>query len=84
MRDIGIKIQLRNLFYKEGKLIGSNSYGTFNGVREFESALDLLKTKKAEFADIITHTLPLSSFNDGLELVQNKNASGAIKIIFKP
>ena len=83
-RGRGIKIQLRNLFYKEGKLIGSNSYGTFNGVREFESALVLLKTKKAEFADTITHILPLSSFNHGLELIQNKNASGAIKIIFRP
>ena len=34
-------ILLRELFYKEGKIVGSNSYGFFNGKSEFDMAINL-------------------------------------------
>lgn len=78
------EIPLREFFYKEGKIIGSNSYGFFKGKNEFDIAVDLLKKLKLRFSYIITHTIPLRDFKKGLNLIKNKKDSGAIKIVFRP
>jgi L-iditol 2-dehydrogenase len=78
------KILFRNLFFKEGKVIGSNSFNTFNGVDEFKSALGYLVLHQNLFSQIITHELPLCDFARALSLIKNKSKSNAIKIIFKP
>lgn len=78
------KIPLRDLFYKEVKIVGSNSYGFFNGKNEFDMAVDLLKKLKLKFSHIITHIIPLRDFKKGLNLIKNKKDSGAIKIVFRP
>ncbi len=78
------KIPLRDFFYKEGKLIGSNSYGFFNGKDEFDMAINLLERLKTRLSKIITHVIPLKNFKEGLNLIKNKKKSGAIKIVFEP
>jgi len=78
------KIPLRDLFYKEVKIVGSNSYGLFNGKNEFDMAVDLLKKLKLKFSRIITHIIPLRDFKKGLNLIKNKKDSGVIKIVFRP
>ena len=77
------KIPLRELLYKEGTLIGSNSYGFFDGKDEFETALEILKAEIEKFRRLITHIVPLSEFRNGLDLVRNRDTSGAIKVVFK-
>ncbi len=77
-------ILLRELFYKEGKIVGSNSYGFFNGKSEFDMAINFLKKMKLQFSQLITHVLPLKEFKTGLDLIKNKKSSKAIKIVFKP
>ncbi len=78
------KILLRDLFYKEIEIIGSNSYGFFNGKNEFAMAISLLRKLKTRFSKIITHIIPLKNFKEGLNLIKDKKDSGVIKIILKP
>lgn len=77
-------INLRQLFYKEALLFGSNSYSIFNGKNEFDAALGMIKDGIVDFTKIITHKLPLSDFNKGLELISNKDKFGAIKVVYNP
>ena len=74
----------RDLFYKEAKLIGSNSYGEWNNINEFDCALKMLEDGNIDYSPIITHILPLKDFTYGINLINNKDKSGVIKIIYKP
>jgi threonine dehydrogenase-like Zn-dependent dehydrogenase len=84
--EVGYKGSLvyRDLFIKEATLRGSNSYGLWHGNSEFDQALGLIEQGCMDMSRIITHVLPLDRFNEGLELVNNKEKSKAIKIIYKP
>ena len=77
------KIPLRELFYKEGKIMGSNSYGFFKGKDEFDMAMDLLEEIKSKFSQLVTHIISLKGFKRGLKLIKNKRESKVIKIVFK-
>lgn len=79
-----LKLNGRKLFIKEGKLIGSNSYGCHRGKREILEALEILNKKTLNLKQLITHTLPLSRFEEGIRLFENKKTSNAIKIVFSP
>lgn len=83
-KDFIGEIPLRELFYKEGKIIGSNSHGFFNGKNEFDIAINLVKKLKPKISRIITHIMPLYGFKKGLNLIKSRKDSGAIKIVFKP
>ncbi|MBS3107646.1 alcohol dehydrogenase catalytic domain-containing protein [Candidatus Woesearchaeota archaeon] len=75
-------IPLRDLFYKEALLLGTNSYSYYNGKNEFDIALELMKNGEIDMKKIITHILPLSEFNRGVEIMSNKQAN-TIKVLFK-
>ncbi|OGM26647.1 hypothetical protein A3D00_01065 [Candidatus Woesebacteria bacterium RIFCSPHIGHO2_02_FULL_38_9] len=79
-----LHLNARSLFFKEINLVGSNSYACFKGKKEIKTALKLLNGSKIDFGSIITHTLPLSKFKEGLKLFENKNTSHAKKVIFIP
>lgn len=72
------KINYRKLFCKEGELIGSNSY-TAN---EFAAAVNILKKQGADISKIITHKIPINRFRNWRALINNKDSSGAIKVVF--
>ncbi len=74
------KINYRKLFYKEGEMIGSNSYT----VNEFAAAVNILKKHRAGISKIITHKIPINRFRNWRALINNRNSSGAIKIMFVP
>lgn len=74
----------RDLFYKEASLQGSNSYGVWNGRDEFDIALRLIEEGRVNTSEIITHILPLTQFSEGVRLMNEKNKSGAVKIIYRP
>jgi len=75
------KIILRELFFKEACMIGSNNY---NGLDDFNKALRLIQKYCNKFNKIITHRINLEDFNKALLLVKNRRETGVIKIIFKP
>ncbi len=78
------KISFRNLFYKEAILQGSNSYGVWKGKNEFDIALNMIEKRIINTSEIITHILPLEQFTKGVEHMNNKIKSKAVKIIYKP
>lgn len=74
----------RALFVKEATLRGVNSYGSHNGVGEFDEALRMLGDSPEEYCRIITHRLPLTEFERGISLVKDRTRSGAIKVVYSP
>ncbi len=83
-KDFYGKILLRALFYKEIKMIGSNSYGFFNKKDEFNLAIEFLKKQRQKLSKIITHVIPLKDFKAGLDIIKDKEHSKVIKIVFEP
>ncbi len=69
---------------KEVRLVFSNSYALWNGVPEFKIALDMLAAGKLKAAPYITHTFPLERIAEGFAAADNKQASGAIKVLILP
>lgn len=84
--EIGYRSEFvwRNLFYKEAELIGSNSYGSWRGRDEFDTALKMMASHRIHPELLVTHELPLDSFPEALELIKNREFSHAIKVIIKP
>ena len=84
--EIGFKgsLTFRDLFYKEVNLVGVNSYSVYHGKSEFDTALEMMVLKQIDISPLITHILPLSQFNEGLNLVNNRGESKCIKIVYKP
>lgn len=81
-KDFYSNIYLRNLFYKEIQMVGANSFIVNDNVNEFKDSLTFIKNNPLIFSDIITHELPLSKFNEGIEIFKNKQLSRAKKIVF--
>ncbi len=77
-------IPFRHAFYKEVKILGSNSYSIWNGEREFELGLRLVRDSLVDVKSLITHQLPLSEFRKAMEIMKHKTETRAIKIIFQP
>jgi len=75
---------LRQAFAKELRLVGCNSYGVAEGVREFETALALMAQGKVNTLPLITHRLPLRRFPDAIELARHRDTSGLIKVVLTP
>jgi L-iditol 2-dehydrogenase len=62
---------------------GVEMYSTYAGSpKDIDIAIDMLKAKKIEVKDMITHELPLSEAAKGFQLVANPKDS--IKVILKP
>jgi len=78
------EMPLRKLFYKEVKLIGSNSYSMYKGEREFNIALRLISEGLVDVKKLITHRLPLREFKKGISLMQSKGENKVIKIVYYP
>ena len=80
-KDYTNSLVLRDLFYKEASIVGSNCYC---GMRDFREASFLIKKYKKKFEKLITHKLSLKEFGDAIKLIKNKKREAVIKIIFKP
>lgn len=72
-------INVRKLFYKQGMLKGINSY--CNKYDDFNTAIELLKSKKIKVNDLITNRI---SFEDSVEYIKNYDKTkDNIKTIFE-
>ena len=76
------ELNYRNLFYKEGTLLGVNSYCIFRGQNEFDLAIKELKENYKCYKDIITHVFPLSNLNMALNYIKERDNHNIIKPIF--
>lgn len=79
-------IDLTLLWFKEAKLIGTNSSSTENYLNErkrcYEIAIDLLKNKKISLKDILTHKFKIEDYKKAIEANLNKGKYKLIKSAF--
>src|SRR5690606_28093098 len=74
----------RSAFYKELSIIGVNSFIACEERDDFADALALISRNEDLFEGLITHELSLENFSEGIDLMNDKANSGAIKIVFRP
>jgi threonine dehydrogenase-like Zn-dependent dehydrogenase len=79
-----IAIETGPAMRKEVDVRWINSYSTWQGVREFQIALDLLAAGKAQAKPLITHRVTLDQVAEGFALANNKRESSAIKVLVLP
>jgi 2-desacetyl-2-hydroxyethyl bacteriochlorophyllide A dehydrogenase len=79
-----VSIDTRPAMRKEIEIRWVNSYSTWNGVREFQIALDLLARGKVQARPLITHRVPLDLVAEGFAWANDKRGSGAIKVLVIP
>jgi threonine dehydrogenase-like Zn-dependent dehydrogenase len=60
------------------------SYGLWDGVPEYQIALDLLAAGRIKAAPLITHRYPLAQIKQAFAAADDKRASGAIKVLVLP
>jgi 2-desacetyl-2-hydroxyethyl bacteriochlorophyllide A dehydrogenase len=60
------------------------SYGTWQGVPEFQIALDMMSSGRIEAAPLITHRFALDDIAEAFAAADDKRASGAIKVLVLP
>ncbi|MFP6594690.1 MAG: alcohol dehydrogenase catalytic domain-containing protein [Dehalococcoidia bacterium] len=66
---------------KELVLTWSNSYSSWNGISEYQTALDLLASDRLDAGPIITHRFPQSQIADAFAAADDKRTSGAIRVV---
>jgi 2-desacetyl-2-hydroxyethyl bacteriochlorophyllide A dehydrogenase len=76
-----VELDFRRLMRNEIDLIFSWSYATWQGVPEFEIALDLLARGKLDAKSLITHRFPLDKISDAFHAALNKRESNALKVL---
>lgn len=72
---------IHRLVNEELKLIGSFSYGIFNGKKEIEEALNIISEFKNYFENMITHHVKLDNISKGFKIAVNKAKYGSIKVM---
>ena len=75
------ELNFRRLLRYEVKLLFSWSYSRWQGIPEFQIALDLLKEGKVNAKAIITHKFPLDQISDAFHAALNKYESKATKVV---
>jgi 2-desacetyl-2-hydroxyethyl bacteriochlorophyllide A dehydrogenase len=80
--DVAVAYRAANR--KEIDLRWCNSYATWNGVREYQIALDLVAEGRVQAEPLITHRYPLSEITEAFAAADDKRASGAVKVIVQP
>lgn len=74
-----LSIPFNELFWRNEITLTSTYAATY---AEHRAAMELIRTRKIEVADLITHTLPLSEIGEGFRLVEE--AKESIKVIIRP
>jgi threonine dehydrogenase-like Zn-dependent dehydrogenase len=79
-----VALPYREANRRELDLRWSSSYSTWNGVREFQIALDLLAGGRLAAAPLLTHRFPLAAIGDAFRTAADRASSGAVKVLVEP
>lgn len=77
-------LDTRTAYRKELTITWSNSYATWNGLSEYQIALDLLASGRVAAEALITHHYPLERIGEAFAAAADKKSSGAIKVLVHP
>jgi 2-desacetyl-2-hydroxyethyl bacteriochlorophyllide A dehydrogenase len=72
------------LMRKEVAVCWVNSYSSWDGVPEYQIALELLASGRIAADNLVTHRVPLADIARGFALADNKSSSGSIKVMVMP
>jgi threonine dehydrogenase-like Zn-dependent dehydrogenase len=82
MGDIAVPYREAN--DREIRLLWSNGYAAWHGVREFAIALDWLARGRVEAAPLVTHRFPLARIAEAFRTADRKAETGAVKVVVEP
>ena len=74
-------LDTRTAYRKELTITWSNSYSTWNGISEYQIALDMLASGRVRAERIITHHYPLDRIAEAFAAAADKRSSSAIKVL---
>ncbi|HEX2184465.1 MAG TPA: zinc-binding dehydrogenase, partial [Chloroflexota bacterium] len=69
-------MDIATAYRKELNVCWSNSYSTWDGISEYEIALDLLASGRVRAAPLITHHYPLDQIGEAFAAAADKKSSG--------
>jgi len=78
------ELNLRKLLRNEVNLLFGWSYATWNGIPEFQIAIDLLADGRVDTESLVTHKFPLNQVSDAFHAALDKYESGAVKVLVMP
>jgi threonine dehydrogenase-like Zn-dependent dehydrogenase len=73
----------RKAVFREIRMYFPVTYGTLDGVSDFELALTLLVRERESLSRLVTHRLPLDRIDEAFGLAADK-ASGALRVVVMP
>ncbi|MGH2352379.1 MAG: zinc-dependent alcohol dehydrogenase, partial [Chloroflexota bacterium] len=76
-----VTLDLSTAYRKELNVGWSNSYSTWNGISEYQIALDLLASGRVSAEPLITHHFPLEQIGEAFAAAADKRTSGAVKVL---
>jgi threonine dehydrogenase-like Zn-dependent dehydrogenase len=80
--DVSVAYRAANR--KEIDLRWCNSYASWNGVREYQIALDMVAEGRVEADPLVTHRFALDDIAAAFRAADDKRASGAVKVVIEP
>lgn len=71
-------------YSRELTIVWSNSYSSWDGVSEYDIALQMLTKGRVDPEPLITHHYPLADIGTAFAAAEDKRTSGAIKVLVHP
>ena len=78
------EVDVATAYRKELRLQWSNSFARWQGVSEYQMALDLMAAGRLQAAPLVTTHFPLERIHDAFATAEDKRTSGAIKVMVHP
>ena len=76
------------LYFKEISWVGSNAFGVeeVDGVRQhaIQHYLDLVQDGRIDLTGMLTHTFPLTAWQEAFATIADQGRTGAIKVAIDP
>lgn len=79
-----VALPYRDANDKEITVRWSTGYASWQGRREIEIALDWMADGRLQAAPLVTHRFPLSKIGEAFRAADDKQTSGAIKVMVEP
>lgn len=73
---------LLTLLLRESPVLPSMCYSYYEGRREFQMAIDMVSSGKAEQASMITHRFQINDWQEAIQTAIDKNRTHASKVMF--
>lgn len=74
-------IDLQRMLLQEVNIISSMSYSTYNGKREFQIALNMLRDKQVDHNVLITHRFKPNDYRQAFDMAMSKGNNKVSKVI---